>query len=258
MGDHDVDVGRAHGVAVHDLEKIPRGAVAGKAVGGGVEAVEPVLTLLVGTELATEVVGGLVLRILEVVLAVGRRLPDVENGAGDGLAGGDVTDHTVHLGDAAVGGNAILDDAATELTERSVGRPKGAENGRGGRVDLAISDNLVGNLVDEAEEGVLVNLAVNISHMSDLRLETQDIGDTVSLVAGLLAVTIDLTDSVDEVNGGHPLIDGELDLTGEVVEVADQSAHNLAVAGGGIGADAVDDGVGEVRVEAVLGCHFEK
>lgn len=80
----------------------------------------------------------------------------------------------------------------------------------------------------------------------------------MSFVAGLLAVTIDLADSIDEVNRGHPLVDGKLDLTGEVVEVTDQRAHNLAVTGSGVGADAIDDGVGEVGVETVLGSHCEK
>ena len=263
-----MDVGGTHGVAVHDLEEIPRGAVGGKAVGGGVEAVEPVLAVLVGAELATEVVGGLVVGVLEVVLSVGRRLPDVEDGAGDGLARGDVTDHTVHLGDAALGGDAVLDDAAAELTEGSVGRPEGAENGRRRGVDLAIRNDLVGNLVDKADQGVSQGIFLErYIFEENLRLEAEDIRDTVSLVTGLLAVTVDLADSVDKVDTGHPLVDCELNLAGKVVEVADQRSHNDTVTLGGVGAHAINDGLSKVGVKTVsrlgglgavgtVGCHY--
>lgn len=152
MRNHDVDVSGTHGVAVHEGEQVPRGAVLRQAVGGGVEAVEVVAALRVGAELATQVVGGLVVRVLEVVLAVGRRLPDVEDGAGDRLARGHVADHTVHLGDAALGGHAVLDDAAAELAEGRVGRPEGAQDGGGCGVDVALRDDLVGDLVNEAGE----------------------------------------------------------------------------------------------------------
>lgn len=148
VGDHDVDVGGPHGVPVHELEELVRGAVGGQAVGRGVVAVEPVPALLVGAELGAEVVGSLVVRVLEIVLAVGRRLPDVEDGAGDGLAGQEVRDSAVHESDAAIK-VGFLDDGAAELTEGSVGGPEGPEDGRGGGVDVAFRDDLVGDLVNE-------------------------------------------------------------------------------------------------------------
>ena len=153
VGDHDVDVGGTHGVAVHELEEGPRGTVGGERVGGGVKAVEPVLALLVGLELAAQVVGRLVLGVLEVVLAVGGSLPDVEDGVGDGLASGDITDDTVHLGDAAVGRDAILDDGAAVLAEGGVGGPEGSENGGRGGLETLLDDDLVGDLINKAEEG---------------------------------------------------------------------------------------------------------
>lgn len=150
MSDHDVDVSRTHGVAVHHLQELPRGAILRQAVGGGVQAVEPVLAILVGAELASQVVGGLVLRVLEVILAVGGGLPDVEDGAGDGLAGQKIGDCAVHLADAAGGCWGIDNDAAAEVAEGSVGGPEGAEDRGGGRVDVGLGDDLVGNLIDEA------------------------------------------------------------------------------------------------------------
>lgn len=87
-------------------------------------AVQPVLAVLIGTEFAPEVVGALVLGVLEVVLAVGRGLPDVEDGVRDGLAGHQVADDAMHQTHAAVG-SRVLDDGASILAERGVGGPKG-------------------------------------------------------------------------------------------------------------------------------------
>jgi hypothetical protein len=84
-----------------------------------------------------------------------------------------------------------------------------------------------------------------------VRLEAENVADAVRLVAGLVALDVDLAERVDELDAGLPLIDGELDLAGEVVEVADQSAEDLAMARAGLGAHAVDHLVGEVGVEAV-------
>ena len=83
-------------------------------------AVEPVLAVLIGPELSTEVVGGLVLGVLEVIFAVGTSLPDVEDGVGDGLAGLEITYHTMHLADLAVG-VCVLNDGAAIVAEGSVG-----------------------------------------------------------------------------------------------------------------------------------------
>lgn len=109
-------------------------------------AVQRVLAVFIGAELAPEVVGGLVLGVLEVVAAVGAGLPDVEDGAGDGLAGEQVADGAVHLAHAAVG-RRVLDDAGAVVAEGRVGRPEGAEDGRRRRVNVTLGNDLVGNLV---------------------------------------------------------------------------------------------------------------
>lgn len=66
-----MNVRGAHGVSVHHLEQLVRGTIGREGVGRGIVAVEVVFSVLVGAELAAQVVGGLVLRVLEVVLAVG-------------------------------------------------------------------------------------------------------------------------------------------------------------------------------------------
>ncbi len=134
---------------VHELQQRIARPVGGQRVGGGVVAVEPVLAVLVGAKLAAQVVGGLVVRVLEVVLAVGAGLPDVEDGVGDGLAGEEVGDGAVHAADLAAGGR-VLDDGGAVVAEGGVGGPEGAEDGGGGRVNVAFCDDFVCDFVDEA------------------------------------------------------------------------------------------------------------
>ena len=88
------------------------------------QAVKPVLALRVCAELATKVVIGLVFRILEVVFAVSRRLPDVEDSIGNRLLGKKVADGAVHESDLASRRNTILNDATSELAERRVRAPE--------------------------------------------------------------------------------------------------------------------------------------
>lgn len=148
VGDHQVNVGRTHGRAVHEVEENTGGTVGGERVRSGVVAVPPELALLVGAELAAKVVLGLV-GVLEVVLAVGGGLPDVKNGTDDGSTSLHVLQNTVHEGDLSVG-VGVLNDAVAELTEGSVGRPEGTENDVGGGGDTLLSDDLVGDLIDKA------------------------------------------------------------------------------------------------------------
>lgn len=225
-----MDVSGTHGVSVEGGEERTGGTVGRQGVGGGLVAVEPVLALLVAPELSAQVVGRLVVRVLEVVLAVGRGLPDVDDGAGDGLLGVEVGDDAVHEGDLAVGGR-VLDDGAAVLAEGGVGGPEGAEDGGRGGLLARLVHVLVCDLVDEG-------------------LEAQNVGHAVCFVAG---GGRGLADEVDELDAGHPLVDGELDLAGEVVEVADQRGHDDAEARVSLGAHGVDDSIGEVGVEAVLG-----
>ena len=102
-----MDVGGTHGVPVDGLEEFPGGTVLGEGVGGGSEAVESVLALVVGLELAAEVVvcEG---RVLEIVLAVAAGLPHVEGDVGDRLVGDEIADDAVHVSDLAF--VLVLDD----------------------------------------------------------------------------------------------------------------------------------------------------
>lgn len=53
---HKVDVSGTHGMPVDGLEELPGRTVFGERVGSGPEAVKPVLSLVVGLELAAKVV----------------------------------------------------------------------------------------------------------------------------------------------------------------------------------------------------------
>lgn len=114
-------------------------------------AIQPVLSVLIGAELTPEVVGALVLGVLEVVLAVGRGLPHVEHSVGDGLASHQIADDTMHQTHTAFG-SRVLDDGASVLAERGVGGPKGPQNGRRCGINARIRDDLVSDLVHEATD----------------------------------------------------------------------------------------------------------
>lgn len=115
-------------MTVHQGKKLVSRTVGRQRIGRRVVAVEPVLAVLVGCEFTTQVVGGLVLRVLEVVFAVGAGLPDVEDGAGDGLAGEEIGDGAVHLAHAALG-VGVLDDGAAVVAEWRIRGPEGPEDG---------------------------------------------------------------------------------------------------------------------------------
>lgn len=231
VGDHQVDVSGTHGGTVHEIEKDTGGTVGGQRVGSGVVAVPVVLALLVGAELATQVVLGL-LRVLEIVQSVGGGLPDVKNGVLDGRASLHVLDDTVHVGDLT-GGEGVLDDAVTQSAEGSVGRPEGTQNNVGGGGETLLSDNLVGDLINK-------------------RLKTDHITDTVALVANGGG---DGTNGVDELNTHHPLSGSELNLTSEVVDVLDEATQDLLGTRRGLRTHGVNHIGGEVGVPAVLGRH---
>ncbi len=134
----------------------------------------------------------------------------------------------MHQSDLAVR-SWILDDGTTELTEWRARRPEWAEDGGGGWV-AGLGGVLVCDLVNEG-------------------FDTEDVADTLALVTGWRG---DLADGVDEVDAGHPLIDGELRLAEEVMEVAGERAHDVASAGVGLWADGINDMLGEVWVETRL------
>lgn len=106
------------------------------------------MAIRISPELPPQVIIGLIFRILEVVFAVRRRLPDVNYNAWDALLGDEVSDCAVHEGDMAL--VWILDYAAAEPAERGVGAPEGAEDGGRGREDPGFRGDLVGDFIDEA------------------------------------------------------------------------------------------------------------
>lgn len=149
MADHEMDVGGPHGVAVQQLQQQPGGTVRGQRVRGRPQDVEVVVAVLVGAELAAQVVGLLVLGVLEVVLAVGRGLPDVDHDVRDRFLGDKVGDSAAHEGGLAV--VRAADDVVAVFAEGGVGRPERAQDGRGGRrIVRAGFDELVRDFIDEA------------------------------------------------------------------------------------------------------------
>lgn len=112
-------------MSIHQLQTCIARPIRRQRVGSRVIAVEPILAILISAKLATQVIGALVIRILKVVFAIRAGLPNVKDGAGNGLAGEQVSNGAVHFADAAAGGR-ILDDRGTVVAKGSIRRPKGA------------------------------------------------------------------------------------------------------------------------------------
>ena len=146
---HEMNMGRTHWMAVQNVQQLEARAIGRERVCGWLEAVEAVAAILLGAELAAQVVLDLVLGILEVVLAVGRGFPHVDDGIGDALARLQVSDFAVHPAYLALVWG--IDDGAAVFAEGSVGRPERAEDGGGGWHFAGLGGVFVGNFVDEAE-----------------------------------------------------------------------------------------------------------
>lgn len=122
-----MNVGGAVGVATHYPQQLGRGAGCVDSILGGLQAVEPEFTILVGLELAPEVVPCLVLGVKDVVLAVGAGLPHIEDGIRDALSGINILDLSVEEGDLTLGGH-VLNDSGAEIPEGCLGRPEGSKD----------------------------------------------------------------------------------------------------------------------------------
>lgn len=111
--------------------------------------VKVVIAICICAEFSSQIVVRLVLGILEIVFAVRGRLPDVNNGIWNSLAGDQIDDFAVHQGGLTTG-VWVLDDGAAELAEGSIGRPEGTEDGGGSWVDAVFGYEFVGNFIDKS------------------------------------------------------------------------------------------------------------
>lgn len=86
----------------------------------------------------------------------------------------------------------------------------------------------------------------------DIRFQTDHVANKLALVALVVAHT---SRPIKQLHASHPLVDGELVLASEVVDMLDETGHQLTEARVGVGAHRLDDIVGEIGVEA--GGHFD-
>jgi hypothetical protein len=70
----------------------------------------------------------------------------------------------------------------------------------------------------------------------------------VHLIPLALALGPNLAGLVEEADASQPFFRGEVDFTGEIVDVSHQTREDLSHAGAGVGAARVDDVLGEVGV----------
>jgi hypothetical protein len=108
----------------------------------------------------------------------------------------------------------------------------------------------MGDLIDKAEVPSEQYTTKDATHSSvdHSRLQTKNITDAVRLIPNWGR---NLTKRVDEVHTGHPLINGQLNLPGEVMEMPYQGAHHNSVSLRRLWTHGVNDQLSEVRVESV-------
>lgn len=144
-----MDVSRSHRMSIQKLQKHTSRPISWQTIRGRLVHVEVVIAIGIRAELSSQIVIRLVFWILEIVFAVRRRLPDVNNGIWDSLASEQVNDFAVHQGGLAIG-VWVLDDGSSILAERGIGRPEGTEDGGGGWVNTVLGYEFVSDFVDES------------------------------------------------------------------------------------------------------------
>jgi hypothetical protein len=85
----------------------------------------------------------------------------------------------------------------------------------------------------------------------DSRFKTDEIGHSVHLVALAVGLCPHLADLVEELDALEPFFGGEVDLSGEIVQVANGRGEDLLETRAGVGAACVDDVLCEVLVVLV-------
>ena len=261
VSNHAVDVSGAVRVAAHDLEERGRRAGGVNGVLGGLEAVKREVAVLVGSELASEVVAGLVFGVKDVILAVGACLPHVEDCAWNALAGLDINDLAVEDCLLSVLGH-VLDHAAAKLAERCLRGPEGPENSRGCGGKAVGGDDLVVDLVNET---VAIGSAFPRSWTSRSRFCIRCLSHTVAEGANgysrfnakdiahspclIPVLFVGLAKRVDIIDTDNPFILLELDFSTEVVDMPDQGAEDFSVSRQGLGGHEFDDMLGEIGIK---------
>jgi hypothetical protein len=132
----------------------------------------------ISPELSSQVVIGLVLWVLEIVFAVGRCLPDIDDCIWDSLASEEIGHLAVHERWVSAWGG-VLNDAASELAEWGVWGPEGAKDGGGGGIVAVFAQKLVGNFVDESAD-------VNVSNLKVVRNWNREAYDSRPITSDIL------------------------------------------------------------------------
>jgi len=60
---------------------------------------------------------------------------------------------------------------------------------------------------------------VKSEYGSNVRFKTGNVGNAMHLVPGLVASVVNMANFVEKLHSHNPLVDGELDLPGKVVEM---------------------------------------
>lgn len=116
---HQMDVCGSHWMPINGIQELIRRTIGRKRVCSRSQAVETVLSVLIGLVLPSKVVVALVIGILEVVFAVATCLPHIKCYIRDRLLRCEIPDRSVHVGDHAF--VLVLNDAVAQFPPWCVG-----------------------------------------------------------------------------------------------------------------------------------------
>lgn len=230
MRNHNMNMRRPHRMPIHHLQQLETRPVRRQAVRRRMQTIKPILAILIRAKFPAQVIRRLVVRVLEIIFPVAARLPDIKHRPGNPFPF-QIANDTVHLGHPRTSRRRIHKDTRAQFAKRRIRTPKRAQDRTRRRIRTRFRHNFMRNFVDET-------------------LEPQNVAQAVRLVARAVGGGVDGAHGVDVLHAGVPLVDGELDLARKVVDVADEGAEDLAVAGGGFGAHCVDYAGREGWVEA--------
>jgi hypothetical protein len=218
-------------------------------VGCGPQAVEAIMSIVIRLEFATEIMFHLIV-VLLLVQPIRRRLPHIDPSTGYWFLRDRVKYLAMHVRDLSV--VDTMYDCGFVLEYRSIVPEEGAENGTCSCCVRCLCRSFECDFIDEPGEGQPSCSRLKWVRLNS-RLKPDDIAHELTLIP--LIVT-HLPCPIDHLHPRHPLVNRKLVLPGKIMDMSDQTAHDLPHPRGRLWAHSLDDMLCEGRIESRVNRHI--